>query len=294
MLSPHAGFPALRDVITQTIILAHKEDTTQLEQALRKEAFAPQVLRPTYTKQELAYSRTIRCLLNHNSAWTLAREAAGFTLVMEADFVPCVGFGALPLPFEPSACGGTAWAFLYAGGPRFFHTRSDGSLPGHSACPVAYVISPCVGGWLTDYTREEFIRNPDLTQYSLWDTQFQWHLMGKGATCFMPWRQYGEHGGLSNPEHQSAGIGVAKRIRWLGRFGLGRNHHADVLYAPLQFLPLYAQGSHQRFRRTRFEAKLTGLLKLFSNRMAKPLQPLPFRERIRLYRTCLFRLCGPY
>jgi hypothetical protein len=250
------------------------------------------VLRPTYTEKELSYSRTIRCLLNHDSAWALARAINGLTLIMEADFVPCEGFGSLPLPFDPAARGDTAWSFLYAGGPRMFSVLPDGSLPGHAACPVAYLISSRVGAWLNEYTREELARHGDLTRYSLWDTQFQWHLMGKGATCFMPWRHYGEHGGLPNREHQSAGIGVAKRFRLIGRLGLGRNHHADVLYAPLKFLPPYAQGRRHRLWRTRLEAKLTGWLKLFSGKVVHPVQPLPLGQKAHLYFLCLARLCA--
>jgi hypothetical protein len=116
--------------------------------------------------------------------------------------------------------------------------------------------------------------------------------MGKGAICFMPWRHYGEHGGLPNREHDSAGVGVAKRFRLLGRLGLGRNHHADVLYAPLMFLPPYAQGHRRRLWRTRLEAKLTGWLKLLSGKMVQPMQPLPFSRKLHLYCVCMTRLCG--
>ena len=101
MRSPHHNFPRLRDSVAQTLILAYRENTSQLEQALQEEGFAPRVLRPKYTEKELSYSRTIRCLLNHDSAWTLASATDGLTLVMEADFVPCEGFGSLPLNFDP-------------------------------------------------------------------------------------------------------------------------------------------------------------------------------------------------
>jgi hypothetical protein len=292
MQKPRHQFPPLRSIIAQAFILAYKEDTSPIEQALREEGFSPRVLRPTYTQKELSYSRTIRCLLNHDSAWTLARAIGGLTLVMEADFVPCEGFGSLPLPFDPATRGNTAWAFLYAGGPRIFDVLSDGSLPGHAACPVAYVISPRIGAWLNEYTRDELVRHGNLTQYSLWDTQFQWRLMGKGATCFMPWRHNGEHGGLPNREHDSAGVGVAKRFWLLGRLGLGKNHHADVLYAPLKFLPPYAQGSRCRLWRTRLEAKLTGWLKLLSGKMVQPLGHMSFGQKAHLYYVCATRLCG--
>jgi hypothetical protein len=286
--------PPLRSYIAQTLIVAYREDTSTLEQALRSEGLDPIVLRPEYTPLELTYSRTIRCLLNHTAAWRRASEVEGYTLVMEADFVPCRGFSDLPMPFAPESQGSAAWAFLYAGGPRIFKRLHDGSMPGHSACPVACLISPQVGKWLCDYTREELVRHSDLTRYSLWDTQFQWHMMGKGATCFMPWRHYGEHGGISNPEHLKAGVGVAKRnplFRWLG---LGSNHHAEVLYAPLHFLPAYAKGSRSRLWRTRLEAKVTAVLKLTCGKVATPDRECSMGERLRLYFSCVVRLCSPY
>ena len=285
-------FPSLTSVVHQTYILAYKEDTSLLEQTLKLEGFKPVVLRPNYSAEELTYSRTIRCLLNHDSAWRHAAANEGITLVIEADFVPCVGFGKLPVPFSPAAHNDVAWAFLYAGGPRVFKRHPDGSLQGHAACPVAYLLSPRVGAWLAEYTREELARHSNLTHYSLWDTEFQWHLMGKGAICFMPWRQYGEHGGISNPEHQRAGIGVAKRNPLLACLGFGANHHAEVLWSQLSFLPLYARGSRWTFWRTRAEAKLIGWMKLFSGRVVLRIGEPTLGQRLRLYAVCLRRLCS--
>lgn len=282
--------PSLSVSVVQCVVVAYREDTAELERVLSREGFSPRVLRPAYTPEELGYSRTIRCLLNHATAWHLAAAAPGLTLITEADFVPCAGFGELPLPFDPVRHGEKAWAFLYAGGPRFFQILADGTLQGHAACPVAYVVSPTVARWLVDYVRDELQRQGDLTQYSLWDTQFQWHLMGRGALCFLPWRQYGEHGGAPNPEHQRAGVGVAKRLRPLGLLGLGRNHHADVLAAPLTFLPAYARGSRWRLWLTRAEAKTVGWLKLFTGRMVLIQSPKPWRERLRLHVACARRL----
>jgi hypothetical protein len=284
-------FPSLASIVTRAYILAYTEDTSQLEQALAAEGFSPVALRPRYSDEELTYSRTIRCLLNHDHAWRNAASHDGFTLVMEADFVPCENFGKLPIPFSPAAHGGNAWAFLYGGGPRIFKRHPDGSLQGHAACPVAYLISPRVGAWLAEYTSEELARHGDLTRYSLWDTQFQWHLMGKGALCFMPWHQYGEHGGLSNPEHQRAGTGVAKRNPFLAYLGFGANHHAEVLWSPLKFLPAYARNSRWTFWRTRAEAKLIGWLRLFTGRVVQRTGRRTFGESLRLYAACGLRLC---
>src|SRR5438874_1612181 len=97
----HSNAPALGACVVQSFILAYTEDTGELERALVQERLPVEVLRPAYTEQELTYSRTIRCFLNHASAWRRARNAEGVTLIMEADFTPCTGFGGLPLPFDP-------------------------------------------------------------------------------------------------------------------------------------------------------------------------------------------------
>ncbi len=289
----NAQRPSVRREVVQTIVLAYREETARLETALRAEGLAPQVQRPSYTPTELTYSRTVRCLLNHAAAWARARDAAGLTLIVEADFVPCRGLGDLPLPFDPQVQGSAGWAFLYAGGPRIFRRHPDGSLQGHAACPVAYVISPRVAAWLCEYRDEELQRQADLTAYSLWDTRFQWHIMGKGGRCFLPWRHYGEHGGTGNPEHAAAGVGIARRIPLLSRLGLGRHHRAEVLHGVLHFLPEYAAGSRLRFLRIRLEAKLTAWGKLLTGRMVKTFEP-GAAARFRLQLVCAHRLAGLY
>jgi hypothetical protein len=204
--------PSIRDAVANAHILAYREDTSRLENAMLAEGIRADVIRPVYSETELTYSRTIRCLLNHCNAWRKAAAASGLTLIMEADFVPCRGFGSLPLPYQPVLYQGRAWAFLYAGGPRFIKMHPDGSIQGHTACPVAYVVSPVVAKHLIAFAENETGPGKDLTQYSLWDTNFQWHIMGHNIACFMPYRQYGEHGGIGNIEHKNAGVGVAKRL----------------------------------------------------------------------------------
>ncbi len=114
--------------------------------------------------------------------------------------------------------------------------------------------------------------------------------MGMGAKCFMPYRQYGEHGGVSNPEHAKSLIGFAKRITILGRLGLGKNHHAETLYGPLQFLPLYAGGSRIRFLVIRLEAKVIGLLRLLGGRVVSKHEPRHIGQTFKLYGIALARL----
>jgi hypothetical protein len=171
---PQSGlrhFPLVREKVRRAFILAYKENTDELRAALAAEGLNAEVLRPTYTDEQLTYSRTIRCLLNHAGAWERARHAEGLSLIVEADFVPCVAMGSLPLPFDPVKEGDAAWGYLYSAAPRIFRCQPDGALPGHSATAVAYVVSPRVAGWLSEYSKDELARHADLTAYSLWDTQ---------------------------------------------------------------------------------------------------------------------------
>ena len=280
--------PKIGDLVKRTIIVAYREDTSALEQALQAEGLIPEVQRPTYTQEQMRYSRTIRCLLNHSAAWRKAAETPGCTLVVEADFVPCSGLAALPAPFNPARHGPLAWAFLYAGGPRLLDVSEAPFLQGHASCPVALLVSPGVAPHLVAFAERLLRETPDLAAYSQWDTIFQWHIMGSGARCYMPWRHYGEHGGLPNPEHNSTSAGLVARL------GLAGNHHAECLMGPLAFLPPYAQGSRGRFLRTRLVAKLVGLGRACSRRVVPPDQPMPPQLRLRAHILAFWRLCSIY
>src|SRR5262249_14639415 len=74
----------------------------------------------------------------------------------------------------------------------------------------------------------------------------------RGVESFIPYRHYGEHGGIGNPEHIAA--------------SLGRPHQADALQGRLAFLPMYAKGSVLRFWKIRIRARLWGALRLLSGR----------------------------
>ncbi len=283
--------PPLRVLIARTIILAYREDTSILENALRAEGLAPVVQRRTYDLTEQTYSRTIRCLLNHADAWRAAAAASdGYTLIVEADFVPCRGFASLRAPFDPEQHGPLAWAFLYAGGPRFIRVLSGGFIWGHAACPVAILVPPGVATHLAGFADKLIRDTPDLTAYSLWDTVFQWHMMGHGATCFMPYRHYGEHGGLPNPEHKIAGHGRLAQLARRLHLDVFDNHHAECLQAPLAFLPSYARGRRLLYLRTRLLAKLVGLARVFTGRVVEPGHAMTRRERLRAYRFAFSRL----
>lgn len=251
-----AGAPALRDCVGRACILAWREDTAPLERALTAEGFQVEVVRPSYSAEELTFSRVARCLLNHRSVWARCAAQSELWIVVEADFVPCRGFGSLPLPF-PLDYRSRAWAWLYAGGPRLYERLPGGYLRGHACTMVATLMGPEVAAALVEFADEEIARNGFET-LSPWDTYLQYHLKKKGMRSFFPLRQYGEHGGLPNPEHAVAGMGMKG------------THQADVLWGPLHFLPAYAQGSWTRYGLYRARSKLLGAARLLSGRFVEP------------------------
>ena len=275
--------PALRDCVERVCVLAWREDTAPLERALAAEGFRVEVHRPTCGEAEMAYSRQSRCLLNHRGAWARCAAQDGLWIVVEADFVPCRGFGSLPLPF-PWELRDRAWAWLYAGGPRLYERLPGGYLRGHACTMVAGVMGPAVARALVEFADGEFVRN-DPRSFFPWDTYAQYHLKEKGLLSFFPGRQYGEHGGPANPEHAAAGM---------GRKG---THQADVLRAPLLFLPAYARGSRIRYGFCRARAKALGWGRLFSGRFVEPgtFRKVPdLRTRLRLVATGIQRLLSPW
>jgi hypothetical protein len=280
---PDVAAPALRDCVKQTFILAWREDTTALECALRQEGFVAEVLRPHYSAQEMTFSRMTRCLMNHRSAWRACARREGLSMVLEADFVPCVGLGAMPPPF-PWETREKAWGWLYAGGPRLYEVWPGGYLRGHAACPVATVMSPTVAGVLLDFAEAELAHN-DPQAYFPWDTYVQYHGKRHGVMSFIPFRQYGEHGGVPNPEHASGGMSMSGA------------HQAEALRGPLHFLPAYARGSRWRYRQVRLHAKLRGFGRLVSGRFVEPktLRSYGFtRAGARLLAIGFGRLLTPY
>lgn len=240
----------LIDVIDYTYIVAYKEDCIILQNALKKEGFLAKVVRPQYSPEELGYSRQYRCLLNHINVWKIASASKGLTLVVEADFVPVIGFGKLPLPFDYKKMN-IAIGYLYAGGATVFDLDENGFARGHCSCTVAYIISPNVAQALLKFAATDLEEN-NPTTHSLWDCRIRMSLQDRGIYSWMPFRQYGEHGGKPNPEHARAGINPS--------------HQADVLWNRLHFLPQYAEGSMMKFVIFRWRAKFRGLARLLFGR----------------------------
>lgn len=243
----------LREVIGRSLILTYKEEPKKLEAALRAEGLRPEMVRASYTPEQMQYSRNTRTFINHCQAWKRAAEARDYTLICESDFVPCVGLGSMAT-FWPLQ-NPLAWGYLYQGSPRLLALiGKEPFLRGHTAPLVSYVINAAVAEILIQfYHRELTLFNP--TDYWNFDARLQWFVMGQGAEAYIPLRHYGEHGGLPNPEHA--------RLGSLSRAGV---HRADNLAAQLQFLPDYAEGSHAKFFIERCKGRALGWARLLTGR----------------------------
>ena len=236
-------------------MVAYREDTAQLEAVLKAEGFARvSVQRASYTGAEEAYSRNFRCFMNHHEAWKEAATRPGWTLVMEADFVPCAGLGAMPVPFPDPGAPGLKWAFLYTSSPRIFWEESGGFLRGHQATTVCYLITGAVASKLLAFWDDE-VKMHGMGTYFAFDAHLSWSLIGKGCEAYFPARSYGEHGGVPNLEHREEGS--------LPNDG---RHRADVLAGNLAFSPPYAGGNFPRYRLIRIGARLRSIARLLTGR----------------------------
>lgn len=245
----------LRSIVDQCIIIAWKEDVTELQCALAKEGIKAVVQRGQYTDAQLEYSRSIRCLIYHASAWRMAAVADRPTIIVEADFVPCIGFADLPLPFVWDG-EGSRFAWLYSAGSIIYGIDADGCLFGHGNTTVAYVVTPDAARACLAFYDEE-MTGAEPGRYRMWETRIGADLRWKkGVRNYLPVYQYGEHGGQSNGEHVEHGI-----RGW---------HEADILWRPLSFLPAYAEGSVLTYRMRRLRGWLRGWLRVILLRAAHP------------------------
>ena len=98
---------------------------------------------------------------------------------------------------------------------------------------------------------------PDPGAYRPWETYLGIFLRKeRGIRNYFTTRQYGEHGGLANPEHRQSGARA-----W---------HEADVLAGRLAFLPAYAKGSRALYRLRRLRGWSRGFLRLVTARFYDP------------------------
>lgn len=236
--------------VGKVFIIAHKEPTQSLEQAFQREGFDCEVLRQVPQPEYQTYSRSYLCLLNHRHAWEKASQANQLTLIVEADFVPVRGLGQLPLPC-PANLPNLGIAWLYVCAPQVYSVSKDGYADGFSVSTVAYLVSPQSAQCLIELA-DDIKRTIGPEHYSSWDSTIDQFLRSRQFKNYIPFRNYGEHGGHPNPEHRQRGLSPA--------------HRADVLYGQLAFLPLYAMqnAKHQyiKYFRVRLYARLKGLGRL--------------------------------
>ena len=237
--------PSLSKTIAKTLVIAYQEFTAPLEQSLNQEGLPCEVLRQVHLPEYKNYASIYLCFLNHLEAWKRAAQEIQPTLIVEADFVPVIGIGQLPCPLDlERSDAGLAW--LYTCAAQLYSVSATGYAIGFSTSAVAYVLTPAAATALLEFG-QDLIAQADPTQYINWDSEVEGFLRQKGFCCYLPFWNYGEHGGKPNPEHQKAGLGT---------------HRADILWQALAFCPFYAQ-DHPNPRRVLWKTRLRGRLRGF-------------------------------
>ncbi|MEM9806367.1 MAG: LPS biosynthesis glycosyltransferase [Cyanobacteria bacterium P01_D01_bin.56] len=222
--------PSLVETIGQTFILAYQEETETLASFLRNAGCQVEVLRQIHRTEYKTYSRSYLCLLNHRKAWERALLSDQPTLIVEADFVPVANFDQLSPPFDPTDKNlGIAW--LYTCAPQIYNITDRGYAEGYSTSMVAYVVTK-QSAWKLIELAEQVKANPGPETYTPWDSGIEYYLRDRNFRNYVPWRNYGEHGGIPNPEHRQN--------------NLSTTHRADVLYGPLAFKPPYEKQLKER------------------------------------------------
>lgn len=247
----------LREFTSQAFVVAHKEDTTQLEHALGKAGFQVVVQRGPYTEQQAGWSAAMKCFANHANVWrAISADADSWAIVVEADFVPVVDFGGrwAPLPYAHDDSVGFAW--LYSAGSTLYGFCSFGFPHGHGNTTVAYMLTGRVASLLLQFYDREVAKN-ERGSYVGWETYLGIYLRREcGVLNYISTYQLGEHGGLPQREHARNGV-----RSW---------HQADALCARLEFLPLYAHKSRLRYLGYRARAVVRAWARLITGRFFDP------------------------
>lgn len=246
----------LANFVGRTFVIAHRESTDLLEKTLMTEGLACEVLRQEPITENIEYSRSYLCMMNHRRAWQKTVEQTSPSLIVEADFVPVVGIGQLSIPF-PSQEENLGIAWLYTCGPQVYHVSQQGHASGYSTAMVAYIITPHSAKCLIDLS-DQIIDKYGVTQYSTWDSEVEEFLRSRKLKNYLPFRNYGEHGGIPNPEHKQN--------------GLSATHRADVLFGKLAFMPDYARQSSipwLAFNWERTQGRLKGLARLVAGKFLR-------------------------
>ncbi|MBD2437921.1 LPS biosynthesis glycosyltransferase [Nostoc sp. FACHB-110] len=260
-----SGALKVSDVVNRALIIAYKEETQLLETALIQEGLNCEVIRQQHQPQYKSFSPSYLCLLNHLRAWKIAAMQSQPTLITEADFVPVVGLGELPLPFNPYQTNvGMCW--LYTCASQIYSISAEGYADGFSVSTVAYIVTPQCAGKLIEFATQ-LLQTSNPETYFTWDSQIDSFLRHHKLKNYVPFRNYGEHGGLPNLEHFL--------------HGLSKTHRADVLYNQLHFLPPYASKSYCKFLSVRLYARIKGIVRLLVGKFLRlrvlKLSPIPAR-----------------
>jgi hypothetical protein len=243
----------LKEIVRRSIILCYREYPVQLMDCLEREGLNPTIQRQVQFAETADWTSNVKTFMNHHDAWQRCVEFDGWTIICEADFVPCEGLGSFPAfwPVDKE----NAWGYLYQGSPRLLApVGAERYLRGHCAPLVGYVINSAVARILNRFYDVE-MRTHDPTKYFTFDAHLQWFVMGQGAEAYIPFTHYGEHGGRPNAEH--------RRLGGLRRAG---THRADNLRRPLAFLPDYADGSMAKYRLERAKSRVRGFGRLVTGR----------------------------
>jgi hypothetical protein len=243
--------------ISKVLIIACKEQTQQLEAVFTQEGFECQVLRQEFQPEYENFSRSYLSLMNHNRAWEIAEKETQPTMIVEADFVPVVGIAKLPLPFNPKQTNvGISW--LYTCAPQVYSVSDQGYAEGFSSAAVAYIVTPKAAKSLQELALG-IAEKYGATNYSTWDSTIDTFLRDRKFQNYIPWRNYGEHGGAPNPEHKQN--------------KLSKTHRADVLYGKLAFMPIYANSETSQTMTlffVRLQARLKGIGRVLLGRFLRP------------------------
>ena len=244
---------SLQEITNKAFVVCYLENVDKLVDALCEEGFEVNINRQTDNSSTRKYSSIVKCLLNHYSVWKLVVEYNQPAVIVEADFVPIVGFGKLVCPFPPDQRE-ISFGYLYGCGIEVYDIVKGLYARGHSASTVAYYVSPLAARYLCEFVND-FLDNNNPEEYSAWDTRIRKYIQNRGVNSFIPFRNFGEHGGRPNSEHDNV--------------GLNGTHRADVLAGPLHFLPIYSMGNKMIFLRERLQGRCWGIGRLLLGRIIK-------------------------
>jgi hypothetical protein len=247
----------LIEMTNQVFVVAHKEDTSPLEIALLAQGFNVHVQRGPYNAEQQRYSSQMKCLVNHANVWRRVASGNKSVIVLEADFVPVREFSTRYSPMPNDMMDkSVGFAWLYSAGSILYGFDKHYFPHGHGNTTVAYMLSPQAAKFLLYFFERETRKVID-SSYVAWETYLGIYLRKEcGILNYIPIYQYGEHGGLPQPEHRQAGVRP-----W---------HQADILLGKLEFMPHYARKNLIRYFFFRARSYARGWVRVFLLRYYNP------------------------